>query len=94
MKFDALKLAIAAAVSVFACYSICSLLTLYYPEHMFTMTGSLLYIPNIKELIPHWEVTWANFMSGAIQMIVCSFLFTLVFAWIYNYLIGSEKAKK
>ena len=94
MRFDVMKLAITAAVTTFVCYSICSLFTLYYPEQMRTMTASLLYLPHIEELIPHWEISWNNFVSGSLQLIVWSFLFTAVFAWMYNWLIGPGKAKK
>ena len=94
MRFDAVKLAIAATVTVFVCYGLCTLAMFMYPEYTLKMTGSLLFIPKIEELISHWDITWFNVMSGSIQMIVWTFLFTFVFAWMYNWMLGTEKGKK
>lgn len=84
MKVHAQKLAQAAAATAAISYGICALVMSIWPVRTLQLTADLMHRTTLADVLPTFQVTPYNFLSGLIQIVVYSYLIALLFGTLYN----------
>ncbi len=84
MKVQAQKLAQAAAATAAISYAICALLMSIWPAQTLQLTADLMHRTTLADVLPTFQVTPYNFLSGLIQLVVYTYLIVLLFGTLYN----------
>lgn len=85
MKLDAIKLGTATAIVIAVAWAICSLLVVYIPSGMMTMSGHMVHA-DLAQM--GWSLTATGFLIGLIAWSAISGLVVWAIAALYNRLLG------
>lgn len=86
MRFNSLKFATAAAITMAIWYIICVIMVSIAPDTTVRLFGMITHLVNIDELVRAANITFTTGTIGLIQVVVYTFLTTYVFARLYNWL--------
>lgn len=85
MKLNSCKLATAAAIASAFFYGVCTALLYWWPEQSLQYKAAVLHMRNLELFQPYIEITWKNFAVGLVQVLLSSFIYVYLLAWIYNW---------
>jgi len=91
MQLHAPKFAFAAAIAMSTVHFIRGIFFMFWPEQALKLSAQVFHIGNTAKLQQLVNVTWGALLIGIAHLFVLVFLTTLLFAVIYNGLVGEQR---
>jgi len=79
--------AISCSITAGFLWLICSVLVVFIPESMMSMTGHMFHA-DLSNML--WTMTWSGFLTGLLSWVVVSGVTGLLLITIYNYLQSNQ----
>ena len=87
MTLNAHKLALAATITMGVVYAVCGIFTALAPDLALRFLGWMMHLINIEKFAGDVEITLSSFVLGLLPLLFYAYLFTYLFAWLYNRLV-------
>lgn len=84
MSLNSQKFSLSTAVSAGLIYSICTLFVALWPGFSTKLMGWLFHLTNPAAVFGSMRVSFAGYAGGFVEVVIYSYVVSLIFVWIFN----------
>lgn len=84
MRLNTQKFSLSAAIGAGAVYAACTLFVIFWPSTSTKLMGWLFHLSNPEVVFGTMRVTAAGYIGGIIEVVIYTFVISLIFVWIFN----------